>query len=439
MKVIPDYESSKTAKDPASGKLLLIRAGADKILSLLLLNGRLLSVKVYSAKEQSLVGNIYIGKVTGIPAGLQAAFVDIAPGVSCFLPLNDAPFPLHTGNRGEQPNLHPSLHPGDEVLVQVVRDAVKTKQPVVSGRLSISGSYLAAKTDSADLNFSNKLSVTQKKHLLKILMEQELVSPERQCLSSCGMIVRTNAGSLTEAEPLLSEWHLLSDKVQELLTFAPHRSCYSCLYRNATPYVEDIKNYYSGEFSEILTDCKTLYTELSEYEQAQERAGMPHYPVRLYQDTYPLYKLYQLETRLNQAFSRRIWLASGANLVIEYTEALTVVDVNSGKNEKENKGAGKILSINLEAAEEILRQMRLRNLSGIIIVDFINMEAEEDREVLLKHMRSLCKADPVKTSIVDMTPLGLVEITRKRISRPLYEILSPQDIQVLEASGNEEG
>lgn len=418
--------------DNAAGKLILVRAG-EKILSLLIRENRLLSARVYATEEQSLVGNIYIGKVTGIPAGLNAAFVDIAPGVSCFLPLEDAAIPLHAGDRAEKS----CLHPGDELLVQVVRDAVKTKQPVVSGHLSLSGNYLAATADSTHLSFSAKLSSEQKKYWQALLFEQGLISQSRQCLSSCGMIIRTNAGNLTNPESLLSEWKLLSERMQQLYAASLYRSCYSCLYQNATPYIEELKNYYSGDFSEIITDCADIYAALSTHEQEQESAGMPGYPVRLYQDSYPLFKLYQLETRLSGALRRRVWLDSGAYLILDYTEALTVIDVNSGKNEQTKSSAEKKLAINLEAAEEILLQLRLRNLSGIILVDFINMDTEENKAALLRHMKQLSKADPVKTTVVDITPLGLVEITRKRISRPLHEVLTTQDIQALEPQASD--
>lgn len=427
MKTYMNCEKGTGIADKTEGKLLLVKAG-EKILSLLIRKNRLFSVKVYTAEERSLVGNIYIGKITGIPSGLNAAFVDIAPGISCFLPLGDAAEALRTDKRADNSR----LHPGDELLVQVVRDAVKTKQPVVSGQLSLSGNYLAATADSDQLSFSAKLSSDQRKHWQALLCEQGLISPSRQCLSSCGMIIRTNAGNLTDPQPLISEWRLLADRMQQILDAATHRNCYSCLYQNVTPYVEDLKNYYYGEFSEIITDCEELYTELSHHEQEQESAGMPAYPVRLYQDRYPLFKLYQLETRLQGALSRRVWLNSGAYLILDYTEALTVIDVNSGKNEQKKGSAEKNLAINLEAAEEILLQLRLRNLSGIILVDFINMDTEEDKSALLRHLKQLSKADPVKTTVVDITPLGLVEITRKRISRPLHEVLLPQDIQALQ-------
>lgn len=406
------------------GKLLVIEH-ENKILSLLIGENKLLSVRVYSSEGSSQVGNIYIGKITGIPAGLGAAFVDIKPGVSCFLPLCDTENALRINDKSpDRP-----LRAGDELLVQIARDAVKTKQPVVSGHISIAGNYLATAADTEKVCFSAKLPSLRKKELRALLLENGLISEDGRCLSGCGMIVRTNAGSLQEdMAPLLAEWKQLSGRMNTLLDAARHRSCYSCLFKADTPYVEELKNYYSGAFDEIITDSEELYRELCNYEKGQESAHMPFHPVRLYRDDYPLSKLYQLKTRLENALGSRVWLKSGAYLIIEPTEALTVIDVNSGKNERRKNNADYIFSINKEAAEEVMHQLRVRNLSGIIVVDFINMEAEEQKEALLHHMRMLCKEDPVKTTVVDITPLGLVEITRKRTSRPLRELLSAQDI-----------
>lgn len=406
------------------GKLLVIEHG-KKILSLLIRENSLISVRVYSSENSSQVGNIYIGKITGIPAGLGAAFVDIKPGVSCFLPLCDAENALRINDKSHDR----ALRAGDELLVQIARDAVKTKQPVVSGHISIAGNYLAAAADTDQICFSTKLPTLKKKALRALLLENRLISEDGRCLSGCGMIVRTNAGTLQEdMAPLFAEWKQLSERMNTLLGTACHRSCYSCLFKADTPYVEDLKNYYSGAFGEIITDSEELYRELYEYEKEQESAHMPSHPVRLYRDNYPLSKLYQLKTRLENALGSRVWLKSGAYLIIEPTEALTVIDVNSGKNERGKNNADYIFSINTEAAEEIMHQLRVRNLSGIIVVDFINMEEAGQKEALLHHMRMLCKEDPVKTTVVDITPLGLVEITRKRTSRPLKELLSTQEI-----------
>jgi len=225
---------------------------------------------------------------------------------------------------------------------------------------------------------------------------------------------------------------------------AQHRTCFSCIKQAASGF-EVILNEmaYDSEYDEIVTDDAVLYGELLKF--AKER----HFNqgIRLYQDdAFSLAKLYSLEQKFDTALNTRVWFKSGGYLVIEPTEALTVIDVNTGKYEasakrrtfasnasvstSENvsiKSIGNMTSqaayekINREAAEEVARQLRLRNLSGIILVDFINMESKEQEEELLSYLRELVRKDKIKTNVIDITPLGLVEITRKKSNKPLRE------------------
>lgn len=173
------------------------------------------------------------------------------------------------------------------------------------------------------------------------------------------------------------------------------------------------------ETEEILTDLPDIYQKL------QEAAGDGfQVPVRFYTDSYPLSALYRLDAALDRALGRTVWLRSGGYLVIEPTEAMTVIDVNTGKNTDKKTASETYLKTNLEAAEEIAVQLRLRNLSGIIVVDFIDMKEKAQNEELMRRLRQCLAADPVKTVLVDMTPLGLVEITRKKTLRPLHEQFS---------------
>lgn len=203
---------------------------------------------------------------------------------------------------------------------------------------------------------------------------------------------------------------------------AAHRTCFSCLKK-----VDAVDGMMSGlldglvaagEFSELLTDDPQLYDRLQEYIAKH----MPEKNLRLYEDPLlPLSKLYSLESRMKEGLEERVWLKSGGYLVIQPTEALTVIDVNSGKFQGRKEAMA--LKLNLEASAEIARQIRLRNLSGIIIVDYINMEEEESRVEVVNCLKQHVCLDKVKTVVVDMTPLGLVEITRKRTTRPLREAL----------------
>lgn len=429
----------------SGGKLLFLRY-QNKLLSLLVAANKLLSVQVYEENAPSLVGNIYIGKVQSIAENINAAFVEIAEKQLCFLPLADikAPHMVKGHFQGK-------LKAGDELVVQVARDAVKTKQPVLTTKISIAGTYLAVSDGSAKLGLSNKLGKAKKEQIIDFLMQEGLVNEAHTCLAvyagdvvlerasmtndmtdgtlcanvpvpmeHMGMVVRTNAGTLEDLSLLKKEWLSLQNLLYTLLTSAVHRTCFSCLYKSETPYLADLKNLYQNEYEEIITDCKDVYEELCRYQKTNPGSLQA---VRFYEDAYPLEKLYSVKTLLDGALQSRVWLKSGGYLVIEPTEALTVIDVNTGKCEAGKHSEDTFYKINKEAADEIALQLRLRNLSGIIIVDFINMVSEEKQKELLTHLTALVKKDAVKTSVIDMTPLGLVEITRKRINRPLRELL----------------
>lgn len=203
-----------------------------------------------------------------------------------------------------------------------------------------------------------------------------------------------------------------------LLKTASTRTCFSCLLAAPSPWESILHDLAEpGEYTEIVTDDPKLYRLLADYCPVR----LPGKALRLYKDgDLSLSSLYSLETKLEPALKPKVWLKSGGYLIIESTEALTVIDVNSGKSET-GKGGEALRRINYEAAEEIALQLRLRNLSGIILVDFINMKDKESGQELLEYLRSLVHDHKVKTSVVDITPLGLVEITRKKQSRPLAE------------------
>lgn len=174
---------------------------------------------------------------------------------------------------------------------------------------------------------------------------------------------------------------------------------------------------------EIVIEGEELYTRIHNYFETElpDKKGL----LRLYDDTsFSLCKLYSTDTALQKALNEKVWLRHGGYLVIQPTEALTVIDVNSGKNISKGKNEEGIMKINLEAAREAARQIRLRNLSGIIIIDFINMESDENINLLIREFRGFLAADPIQTTLVDITPLNLVEVTRKKVHRPLYEQVS---------------
>ena len=225
-------------------------------------------------------------------------------------------------------------------------------------------------------------------------------------------------------QEVINEINALREEYDALFQNAAARKCFSCLKSAPPSYILDLKNVYMDGMKEIVIGDKGLYTRIQSYFRSElpDKADL----LKLYDEpSFPLDKLYSTQTILEKALKERAWLKTGGYLVIQPTEALTVIDVNSGKTavragsrSGSEEGA---MKVNLEAAREAAKQIRLRNLSGIIIVDFINMDSEENTRRLLSEFRFLLAKDPIQTSLVDITPLGLVEITRKKVRRPLYE------------------
>ncbi len=355
-----------------------------------------------------ILNNIYVARVSQVVKNIGAAFVEIEKGKKCFLPLSDVEDAVFV-KRISQKQV---LSQGDELLVQVVREAVKTKDPQVSTNLSLPGSYSVVTSGRHRLGVSNKLDATTRSRL------KETVNGIYD--NGLGLIIRTNAAQVPE-NVLADEVTRLQQQMRELLQYAPYRSLYSVLYEAEPEYVRILQNQPLDGLEQVITDDPEVYAGLLRFVETHVQPGLKE-KLCFYDDPQlELQKLYAFEVQLEHALQKHVWLKSGANLVIEPTEALTVIDVNSAKHVGKKQPQQQHLQVNLEAAQEIARQIRLRNLSGIIIIDFIDLDAEEDRQLLLREMRKLVRTDSVKTEVIDLTRLGLMELTRQKVRRPLRE------------------
>ncbi|MCM1189055.1 MAG: ribonuclease E/G [bacterium] len=424
-------EEEYAMRDTEGGKLLFTTYEGKKG-AFLIQNDKLTAA---AFPEKSKIGSIYTAKVKDVVKNINACFVEIGEGEICFLSFGDAEYPLLLNRVFDGRILE-----GDELLVQVVRDAQKTKQPTVSAHISLSNDYFALVFGPRRVGFSARLSKEQKKLLTALLTDGKILSEDTFArddrlisltgpgIPDTGVIVRTRAAELlgqpqeTACERMTQSIQSLAEEYERLLCSALHRTCFSCLKESDNLFANVLDTVTAPcEYGEIVTDDGQIYAWLKEYTAEH----MLEKKVRLYQDPLlSLVSLYGLEHRMNTALGERVWLKSGGYLIIQPTEALTVIDVNSGKYETKGKrGEEAVFGVNKEAAEEIALQLRLRNLSGIIIVDFINMDSEACRQKLLDHLNFLVKKDRIKTSVVDMTALGLVEITRKKTTKPLREQL----------------
>lgn len=361
-------------------------------------------------EQEHRLGNIYIGRVQNIVPNIGAAFIEIQKGVNCYFDIKEAQTAFFTHKSGRKP-----LCIGDELVVQISREASKSKVPTVTGNINFTGRYAVITHGNTRIGVSSKISRTERDEY------KERLSGYQN--KNFGLIVRTNAKNIG-LEEVIGEIDSLKGEYEALLRTAKTRTPFSCLKSAPPSYILDLMNIYMDGMKEIVVGEKELYTSIHSFftSHCPEKIGL----LRLYDDPYlPLDKLYGTQSILEKALKDRVWLRNGGYLVIQVTEALTVIDVNSGKSvaraRSRQDAENGILKINLEAAKEAAKQIRLRNLSGIIIIDFINMESEEATKTLLRDFRFYLSSDPIPTSLVDMTSLGLVEVTRKKVRRPLYE------------------
>ena len=378
-----------------------------KKIGILFEDGKAMEIRCYEA--DSILGNIYRARVSNLSPNINAAFVDIKKGESCYLSMDDY--------HGEK------LKVGDLVTVQVVRDKIKTKRYAVTTDISLQGDY-AVTTLFAPVGVSSKITDSARKKELKTLMQNLLIAEqdaqlylaegnvaeiERIKKLTLGGIIRTQAEHAEDAA-ITREIEGQARLLYSIMKKSEYATQYTCLYHTEVEYIKDIRRMHALQDVEIVTDIP----EVTE--------AIPKIP--LYTDEYTLTLRYSLASLLEKTLSKRAYLKSGAYLVIEPTEAMTVIDVNSGKSIKGKNAEEQFLKINIEAAKEIARQLRLRNISGIVMIDFINMKEESHNHELMKNLAEYVRTDPVRTTVVDMTKLGLVELTRQKGKRALHEVFS---------------
>lgn len=342
---------------------------------------------------------IFVGKITNILPNLKAAFVEYKKGVCGFLPLT----------KEELASCKCEMR----LPVQVVKDAVKTKEAVLSTELSLTGTYCIITSKPGGITFSKKIPAPLKDELFHFCADG--IEKEMTC------IIRTNAASLEKEDyPLLkAEILKLKEKLQKFLKNASSRTIYSQLYEGPSFVEKQLSKIDFQKVSKIVTDSREEFDQISQ----TIPSGLSEH-LKFYEDvSFPLPALYGLRGKLHEAVSRTVWLKSGGYLVIEPTEALTVIDVNSGKNLKKISKRELASMTNREAAEAIPYILTSRNITGIVIVDFISTDSKTEDAKLLKLLRSHTAMDHVKTDVVDITPLGLVEITRQKRDIPLKDQL----------------
>ncbi len=363
-----------------------------------------------SFARESELNKIYIGKVDHILKNLDAAFVRIGQDNIGYLSLKNIIPACITSKKSKADAV---LKAGDEVLVQVDSEAIKTKKCKLTTGISLSGKYCVATLGRNGVGASVKLDDNCRKKLIDATKDKLITLAERykEWLfgSDCGFIIRTSAADIMESqsdyiEHIIADADTVLDRLSNILKDSRSRTIYSCIY---SPLSVD------GTESDILSLCikkADAFLKVRGYSDAQ-----------IITDS----GIHSITSKIDSLRTNKIWLKSGAFLIIEQLESFNAIDVNTGKAIKGKKDIS--FEVNLEAADEIMRQVRLRNLTGMILIDFINMKNTSEYDNLTAHIKDLCRLDPIHTSFVDITGLGIMELIRNKNDKSLKEIL--QDVE----------
>ncbi|MDA8068029.1 MAG: Rne/Rng family ribonuclease [Actinomycetota bacterium] len=371
---------------------------------------------------RSIVGNIYKGRVDNVLPGLEAAFVDIGLDKNGFLHVDEIVMPgVEAPRRGrgsgrDATQIAELLKPGQEIVVQVVKDPLKTKGARLSMDLTIAGRYMVFAPYGEGVGVSRRLEDRERDRLRKEAAKLEL--------QGAGAIIRTAAQGAKRAE-LERELQYLFKLNEVLHRRVETAEAPALVFQEADLSVRVVRDIYSGEFERAVVDDEKQHHRLVAFfaRTAPELVGQ----VELWSEERPLFEAFGVERVLDSTLSRRVELPSGGYLVIDYAEALTVIDINSGSFTGKGKGArleDTITKTNLEAAEEVVRQLRLRDIGGIIVIDFIDMARARNRDAVLKTLRKALDEDRTKTFVVEISPLGLVEMTRQNVTDGVREIMT---------------
>jgi ribonuclease G len=369
--------------------------------------------------RRSIVGNIYKGKVDNVLPGMEAAFVDIGLERNGFLHVDEIVLPngeqAPRRGRGSGRRINELIKPGQEILVAVVKDPLKSKGARLSMNLSIAGRYLVYAPQGSGVGVSRRLADKERDRLRKMV--------DRTYKGPGGLIVRTAAHGAKKAD-FVREISYLQKLNEVLVRRAESTKAPALVFQEADLSVRVLRDVFLNEFEKAIIDSPKQFERVTSFFQrtAPELVG----GVELYEGTKPLFEKWKVNEAIESTLNRRVDLPSGGYLIIDYAEALTVIDVNSGSFTGRGKGGLEetITKVNTEAAEEAVRQLRLRDIGGIIVVDFIDMARASNRDKVLKTMRKALDADKSKSYVVEVSPLGLVEMTRQNVTDGVREILT---------------
>ena len=408
-------EAEFLARRESVDRQMLVRQKDGRIQIGVLEDGVLAEHFVSKTQQDSLIGNVYLGKVQNVLPSMEAAFVDIGRGRNAVLYAGEVNWDV-TGLDGAPRKIENALKPGDSVLVQVTKDPIGHKGARLTSQVSLPGRFLVYVPGGSMTGISRKLPDTERARLKKILKDK---LPE-----GAGVIVRTAAEGASEEElthdinRLRAQWEEIQEKANSRKVLAPEM-----LYQEPDLMIKTVRDVFNEDFTAMIVQGENAWDSIEAY----VTYVAPDLVSRLQQwdGEDDLFDHYRINEQLAKALDRKVYLPSGGSLVIDRTEAMTVVDVNTGKF----TGSGgnleeTVTKNNLEAAEEIIRQLRLRDIGGIIVIDFIDMVLESNRDLVLRRLIECLGRDRTKHQVAEVTSLGLVQMTRKRLGTGLLEVFS---------------
>ncbi|MCX8129344.1 MAG: Rne/Rng family ribonuclease [Clostridia bacterium] len=400
---------------------IIVDVGFEETRVALLEDKELVEIYIERPNSERLVGNIYRGKVSSVLPGMQAAFIDIGYEKNAFLYVGDAIAPKEFSEEEDEVyqdvkgyNIDEILRPGQEITVQVIKEPIGTKGPRVTTHITLPGRHLVLLPNADYIGISRRIENELERSKLKKIAES--IKPKNM-----GLIVRT-ASEGKEAEDfshdlnfLLKLWDTIKQK--EHSGHVPR-----CLHKDLNLIYRTVRDLFTWNVDKFIINDRQQYSKVLELVDMISPALKLR--VEYFSKNYDLFEYYQIESKISRALSRKVWLKCGGYIVIDQTEALTVIDVNTGKYIGGNNLEDTVLRTNIEAAREISKQLRLRDIGGIIIIDFIDMHEYEHQQMVLDALRQALKKDRTKTTVVGMTGLGLIEMTRKKVRQVLSSIMN---------------
>ncbi|MGB7817630.1 MAG: Rne/Rng family ribonuclease, partial [Ornithinibacter sp.] len=415
-------EAEFLARRESVDRVMVVRGRGDRTQIGVLEDGVLVEHYVSRETTASMAGNVYLGRVQNVLPSMEAAFVDIGKGRNAVLYAGEVNWDAAGLEGGQSRRIEHALKSGDTVLVQVTKDPIGHKGARLTSQISLPGRYLVYVPEGSMTGISRKLPDTERARLKGILKE---VVPD-----SAGVIVRTAAEGASEeeltadVERLTKAWEKISKKAESAMAKkAGSGGAPMLLHGEPDLTVRVIRDVFTEDFSSLVVSGDKAWSEVSTYieDVAPDLASR----VTRWTSDDDVFASHRIDEQIAKAMDRKVWLPSGGSLVIDRTEAMTVVDVNTGKfigsggNLEET-----VTKNNLEAAEEIVRQLRLRDIGGIIVVDFIDMVLESNRDLVVRRLLECLGRDRTKHQVAEVTSLGLVQMTRKRVGSGLIEVFS---------------